>query len=80
MKISSSKNRVINILHGLLPNKNEVVLSETLKGFNRTFHGSRRPHAGCVAIIKKSFYGILRRAATGNPKDSVNLPFSINML
>jgi len=30
--------------------------------------------SGCVAIIKKSFYGILRRAATGN------LPFSINML
>jgi len=34
--------------------------------------GSRLP--GCVAIIKKSFSGILRRAATGN------LPFSINML
>ena len=29
---------------------------------------------GCVAIIKKSFSGILRRAATGN------LPFSINNL
>ena len=50
----------------LCRNYQKVILRDTSKG--------------CDRKKRLSYSGILRRAATGNPKDSVNLPFSINML